>query len=297
MGTSKRKTANPSRPHVVGTVARWARLLAVWGLLAVALFVGNRMLWDAHRSRLLAQPRFHLTPEEIEVGDLPPWIHEDPRAEFLLSVAGGADLNLAADDALTKLVQAIEKHPWVRKVESAEKRFPGLVTVKLEWRMPVAMVRVQGGLLPVDREGVLLPTRDFTPLEAARYPRIEGVSEPPPGPAGVRWLDPVVLGGSRLAALLLPVWSKYQFRALIPLKSGGTSAALDFAIRTRGGSVILWGDVPPEGVGAAEKVTAAKLQWLEAYFREHGSFEGVEGPQEIDLRPAKPRIGPLGSGI
>lgn len=253
------------------------------------------MLWDFHRSRLLALPRFHLVPEEIDVGALPPWIHEDPRAEFLLLLDGGADLNLAANEFLVKFVHAVEKHPWIKQVQSAEKRFPGLVQVKLEWRMPVAMVRVQGGLLPVDKEGVLLPTRDFTPLEAAKYPRIEGVSEPPPGPAGVRWLDPVVTAGAPLAASLLGVWNKYQFRALLPLKTSDSPTRVEFTIRTRGGSVIIWGDVPTGDMIGHDKATAAKLQWLEAYFREHGSFEGVEGPQEIDLRPERPRIGRLRS--
>ena len=269
-------------------MVRGVRWLAVWGFLGVLAFIATRILWDGHRDALLADPRFRLVPEEIEVGSLPPWIHQDPRSEFLLDAAQGGSLSVADRDCLEKLVTAIDKHPWVRRVGRAEKRFPGVVVVQLEWRRPVAMVRVPGGLLPVDETGVLLPTRDFTPLEASRYPRIEGVESVPRGPAGTPWADPLVKQGASLAARLLPVWAKYQFRSIMPLQESSGARDPQFQILTREGSVILWGDAGNGGTNDAR--TVKKLQWLEEYYREHGSFAGLDGPLVIDLRPAKPQI-------
>ncbi len=282
----KGKTNDSERGN--SPIVRGVRRVAAWGLLGVVAFITTRILWDEHRDRLLADSRFCLVPEEVDVGSLPPWIHQDPRPEFILDAAQGGSLSLADRDCLRRLVTAIEKHPWVNHVSRVEKRFPGVVVVQLEWRRPVAMVRVPGGLLPVDETGVLLPTRDFTPLEAARYPRIEGVESAPQGPAGSQWADPLVKYGASLAAHLLPVWAKYQFRSIMPLRQSQASQDVEFQIATKEGSIILWGDA--ENGGQDRGRTIKKLQWLEEYYREHGSFVGLDGPLVIDLRPVEPQI-------
>jgi hypothetical protein len=269
-------------------MVRGLRWVAVWGFVGVVGFIATRVLWDGHRDELLADPRFHLVPEEIDVGSLPAWIHHDPRPEFLLNATQDGALSVADRDCLAKLVDGIQKHPWVSRVGRAEKRFPGVAVVQVEWRRPVAMVRVPGGLLPVDETGVLLPTRDFTPLEASRYPRIEGAESVPRGPAGTVWADPLIKQGASLAAHLLPVWVKYQFRSIMPLQEGSGTRGLEFQIVTREGSIIQWGEA---GNGPQEdEKTARKLRWLEEYYREHGSFAGLDGPLVIDLRPAEPQI-------
>lgn len=244
---------------------------------------------------ILAQPRFVLAPDRINIGALPEWIHEDPRAEFLLHANDAEIMNLADKHALERLIQGIARHPWVKTVSSAEKHFPGEVNVSLEWRKPVAMVRVKDGLLPVDREGVLLPTRDFTPLEAARYPRIEGINpEQVNRLAGQIWNDPVVQHGALLADCLLDRWARYQFRSLCPTSVTAHSSSPEFEIHTRKGSRIIWGAVVKHSGGETpDDTTLRKLQWLEAYYREHGSFEGLDGPQIIDLRPPQPTVRPL----
>ena len=96
---------------------------------------------------------------------------------------------------------------------------PASVKVDLAYRKPVCMVVVPGGLLPVDAEGILLPRGegDFSPIEATRYPRLEGVDHMPTGPVGSRWTDAKVIGGAEIAAAIGPAWEAFGLHRIVPL--------------------------------------------------------------------------------
>ena len=130
------------------------------------------------------------------------------------------------DDLVERVAKAFAGHPWVAKVLSVAKRYPASVKVELAYRKPVCMVVVPGGLVPVDEGGILLPRGegDFSPLEATRYPRLEGIDHMPAAPVGSRWTDAKVIGGAEIAAAIGPAWGGLGLRLIVPLAADPTIA-------------------------------------------------------------------------
>ena len=255
-----------------------AVLLAAMGLFSYAVW-----LWV--RDTVLASPEYKLTPASVEITPLPAWI----RSDVLADVFQGGNLNpplSIMDDNLTRRVHdAFSLHPWVGKVRQVRKFYPARVEVDLTYRKPVAMVVVQDGLRPVDVEGVHLPTGDFCPLDADRYPRLPGISSTPVGPVGTPWGDPRVVGGAQIAAAFGADWQelKLDHLAATNLAEPGHPNDCLYEILTPHGTRILWGRAPgsdlPGEVPAADKVLR-----LKRYLAENGSLEGRSGPQELDVR-------------
>jgi hypothetical protein len=159
------------------------------------------------------------------------------------------------------------------------------------------MVQVRNGpsdgLLPVDINGVLLPTEDFSPLEAGRYPRLTGVGTlpfetGPVGPPGERWGDIRVAGAAEIAAAFGPVWDKLNLQRIVPATTAtaGNSHEDTYTIYTKGGTRILWGRAPSTAL-AGEVTAEEKVARLEKYAAENGSLDCPNSQPEIDVRGLK----------
>jgi hypothetical protein len=151
------------------------------------------------------------------------------------------------------------------------------------------MVDVPGGLYPVDVEGVLLPSVDFSPIEARRYPRLSGVEPVTTSPVGTRWRDARVSGGAEIAALLLDDWNEWNLQKIVvtPTTSHGEPT---FELFTKPGTRIVWGranGTSSASSATSEVSTVEKLSRLKTYFARNSTLEGNHGPQDLDLRPAK----------
>ena len=59
---------------------------------------------------------------------------------------------------------------------------------------------------------------------------------------------------------------------------------LEYELRTKGGTEILWGR-GPGSQHPGELAVAQKLQRLSEYQRDFGSFDDAHGPWQIDIRP------------
>jgi cell division septal protein FtsQ len=165
------------------------------------------------------------------------------------------------------LSQAFLLNPWVAHVEKVTTAYPARVHVALLFRRPVAMVEVYGGLLPIDRDGVLLPTEDFSPGEARNYPRIAGVKSSPLGPLGTAWGDPVIEAAAKLADVLRGEWDALQLHHIAEHDRAATDGSrLAFDLVTRGGTIFIWGSAPhdeSDGEPEASKKLARLFQWSE----------------------------------
>lgn len=260
-------------------------------LLAVMVAGGGalgawRALWPQVEAAALAEPAYWITAEELELSPQPAWIHHDIRPEIYQNLTLEKAVSLMDEDLAARLFDAASAHPWVADVHQVRKRYPASVQIEVTYRRPVCMVRVPGGVRPVDASGVVLPTVDFTPVEAARYPLLDGIDTTPAGPVGCPWGDPNVSQGAIVAARLVDDWPKLGLWAIVPQqrKLLNPTAAQTFLLESREGSRIIWGKA--SGEANDEEVSAAeKLKRLRRYFREHGRFEGPGGPQRIDLRP------------
>jgi len=263
--------------------------LVLAGLLVGAWY----FVWGMVADDVLRSSQYLVRPENVQITPLPGWIHSDLRAEVYRTAAPDGPLSALDDNLVQRIADAFSLHPWVAQVRRVTKQAGPRVKVELEYRRPVCMVEVSGGVLPVDAEGAWLPSSDFSPVEASRYPRLVGVNTMPLGSVGTRWGDPRVVGGAKIAALLLPAWDELQLQKIVPSASPESGEQYAYDLYTRNGTRILWGRAP--GAASPDPVSGGvKLGRLRQYLADHGSLEGPRGPQQIDVRDVRSvQIGPL----
>lgn len=274
------------------------------GLVIVVMFgvfIGAAWLaWIKLQPRIVVASEYRIGPEQVEVTLPPAWIHTDIRAAVFRSPTLDGSLSLLDADLVPRITNAFAAHPWVAKVTRVSKHHPASVKVGLVYRKPVCMVKVPRGLLPVDAEGVLLPSEDFSPTEAAtQYLAVRDVDREPTSPVGSRWGDARALGGAEIAAAIGDVWKQLRLYSIVPQTedpASGTGRLSEpvfwITTSTRGASRIFWGYAPganaPNDLPAAEKVAR-----LKRYFLEHDTFDGPQGQrQDLDIRSMPPSVRP-----
>ena len=294
MSAAKRRAAktdlqasstNRARQRSPGTRVRW--LLGVIVFLGVAT-AGGYAVWRQVGSLVLSHADYRIDSDEIKITPLPRWIRTDLKKEVLETGGLEGPLSLLESDLNERIAAAFSLHPWVAEVVRVEKSHPARVEVTLRYRKPVCMVEVPGGLYAVDSDGVTLPSDDFSPIEASRYPRLSGIRTVPLGPVGTSWGDARVEGGVRVAAALQDRWDDLRLARIVPSATPANAATINqptFEIFTRGGSRILWGTAADISESDDSGITR-KLARLDAYLSEHGTLDTARGPQEIDLRDA-----------
>ncbi len=289
--SSKRKRTSAGVP-LVSRLARLANLLlgpakpVLLVALLLAVFLGAwYLLWQRVGPQVLAGPDYLLGPEQVELPQLPEWIHSDVRAEIFRSASLDGPLSIMDDDLAERIAAASALHPWVDRVRHVRKSHPARVVVELDYRRPALMVEVPGGLLPVDARGILLPSQDFSAVEAARYPRLAEQDSLPLGTVGQPWGDPRVVGAAEIADLLGPAWQDFELARIVVLAQAQGTLSMEplYGLVTRGGSQIIWGRAP-HAEAPGEPAAAEKLAILKRYAAARGSLETREQAQPLDLR-------------
>jgi hypothetical protein len=192
---------------LLGLLWRWRSLIGAVAILAGSCLAGW-VAWRQLADRLERDADSLLTGDAIEVVGIPDWVTTDLKWQALRNASLDTPLPLDDPSLERRLARAFDMHPWVAHVEKVETRHPAAATVTIRCRVPVAMVRVQGGLLAIDAEATVLPSVDFTPEAAAKYPLITGISTSPRGPEGSPWGDRAVAAGAALTAAIGPEWQK-----------------------------------------------------------------------------------------
>ena len=229
----------------------------------------------------------------MEITPLPKWIHTDVRGEVFRNLTFDGLPSILDDQLAQRFHDALALHPWIAKVRRVTKLPPARIKVELEYRRPVCMVQVTGGLLPVDVEGAFLPTADFSPVEADAYPVLINVDSTPVGAAGARWGDARVVGGAEIAAAFGAAWNRLGLRQIVPSPRPGYGDQYAFELAARSGTRIIWG-LPPSSDQAGSVPAAEKVARLVKYFDEHGSLDGLAGAHQLDVRsPNSITTGPL----
>lgn len=282
----------PKRPTTVpGQLLDWLLQPTVLLLLSCSVaawvFVPklNVRLPDLRNDR-----QYLLVTSQIEITPPPHWVPHD-LAEQATRRAGLPDeLSLLDKDVTRRVAAAFEQHPWVKGQVRVSTSVPARMRVDLEYREPVAMVRViqagKIGLFPIDADGTLLPSADFAPAEIAKYPVIENISLPPSSAAGTVWKDVGVLGAARLAVELKPFWEQFGFQSILAPANLDRKLAwddLNLRLSTRGGSRVIWGR-PPGAKHPGELPADKKIERIKFYLRHHGPFDSAtHGPFEYDI--------------
>lgn len=234
--------------------------------------------------------QYRLATSQIEITPPPHWVPHDLAEQATRRAGLPEELSLLDPDVTRRVAAAFEQHPWVKGEVRVSTSVPARMRVSLEYREPVAMVRVaqagKGGLFPIDADGTLLPSADFAPAEIAKYPVIENVSAPPSSPAGSVWKDVGVFGAARLALELKPHWEQFGFQSILVPSNADRKLAWDdlhLQLGTRGGSRVIWGR-PPGAKHPGELPSDKKIERIKFYLRHHGPFDSAtHGPFEYDI--------------
>lgn len=263
--------------------------------LAVATAVGLLIpLYQRLSPALASRPEFQLTPATVTLPPAPAWIPQNLAGQVFSTTGLGEQLSLLDPSVSERVAAAFHTHPWIERVISVQKRWPARIVVDVIYREPVAMVRGIDGFYPVDRHGILLPARDFNARDVQTFPVIEQVTSAPAGRLGETWGDPAVTAAARLAEVLLQNadeshswWQLLNLAAIVVPRNvtlPESTDELQFELRTKGGSRILWGREPRTSNPAELNVTG-KLQRLRELHTRYGSPDSQRDQWLIDIRP------------
>lgn len=303
MARAKKKSLFDPWAVIVRRVARLVRFLLlrpegrltlVGIVLLAVLTAGPYWAWRKIGQRVAAGDDYQVTFDRVAL--IPPpesvgWIRRDVRREALRDAGLDQAASILDADLNERVAKAFRLHPWIAEVRRVTKRYPARVEVDVEYRRPAAIVVLSSeSWWPVDASGVVLPKDDFSPYEARRYPHISDVPGGPYGPTGAPWGDVRVHGAARIAAALADDWAKLGLARVAPLVVGTGFDGVEeyeFALYTRGGRRIYWGH-GPDNSPANEASTAEKAARLRDYAARHGSLDGTNAAEDLDLRSGGP---------
>ena len=278
------------QPRILGTI--------VLAGLFVVVIPAFPSLWPT----LSQRDRFKLTVDAIELTAASNWAPHDVALRVAAEHNQWKERSLLDRTLVADLAADFAQHPWIETVDRVEKTRQGRVIVQVTYRTPVAMIETIRGLLPVDANGVLLPSQDFSEAESKQLPRLEGIKSLPNGDPGQPWGDPIVAAGAKLCRELVPKgtldshWTHFGLKTVIappPPKTAPTDIPepLVFQLVTKGteqgnyqdGRLIIWGRAP--GDDTLEPTVDQKLGRLDEYLNRFKSLELPEDGQVLDLRP------------
>lgn len=294
------ETTPPSSPFatLMGAVVARRGVLISLGLLG-GLGLAANLVWRSVEPGLRLDPQYLVTPNSVAVTPPPPWVRDDVvQAAFDRGGLTGRLSILAPPEELEQsLAEAFTKHPWVRSVEAIQKSAPNRVTLTLGYRSPLAAVRTpSGGLLPIDADGVLLPSANISRDQLRSMPRIEIASPPAAQPptVGAPWADRRVAGAAALIAAFGPAWAELDLFRVRPAPTPQVRGAVSFdtfEISSTGSTLIRWGAAP--GFGPPDEAAfEEKLDRLRRFVARNGplnsgsTIRGVLNVQRgIDYHP------------
>ena len=297
MSPPKKSNSLPLLPGPLGRAIAFlggpGRTFTLLVVLVVLTLVAWYFVWQEVKSHVLNSSEYTVTLEQVHITPLPPWIHADVRADVFRNASLDPPLSILDDELPQRISNAFVMHPWVAKVNRVVKRPPAQIDVDLVYRRPICMVEVPGDLLPVDIEGVLLPSGDFSPIEKQAYPCLAGIDSRPLGPVGQRWGDGRIVDGAEIAAALESSWKQLRLFRIQPCPrlAPAVPGEPTYELFTRAGTRIYWG-LAPSSKATGELTTAERVARLQRYAAEHGSLDGHEGPQTLDVRNLPPTPGP-----
>jgi cell division septal protein FtsQ len=263
------------------------RQLLIGTLLVIAVIAGSVIIWRRVQRHVASQPEYQVAIEDVEITPQPQWIHADIKADVIRDAGLKKKISILDDSVPQRISDAFALNPWVESVAGVHTSYPARIKVDLVYRRPVAMVAVPGGLLPIDSQGILLPTAGFSAAEAQSYPRIAGINSIPQGLVGTPWGDASVERAAKLAILLQDDWQSLRLRQIeVSAADMTTPGVTSWQIVTRGGTAFIWGAAPGEETDQEAKAPD-KLAKLRQLATDLTSLDAATKPQ-LDLRQPAP---------
>lgn len=234
---------------------------------------------------LLRQPIYLVEGGEVRISKPHQWVNRDFFANAVVKGGLTSPLSVADPTLVGKLRDGLEADPWIESVDQIDVSLQDGVQILATYRTPALMVQTLDGLFPVDKNGVVLPTRDFAIGDTSMFPRFRLFDSSPPTAIGSRWRDPRIVEAARLATLLSPfneeqnLWKRCELAEIRPSESADGS----FEMYSQAGSRVIWGRTS-EAAQDVEPTDAQKVGKLEQILAARGSLAAPAGPYLIDLR-------------
>ena len=213
-------------------------------ILVLVVFAGLGALgWYFVNDKIRSQPEYLLSADNVSVSPPPDWVPE----QFVENILNSSGLNqtgsLLDKTSPQKLAAAFAAYPWVDKVEQVVLRYPSGADVKLSYRVPTALVELpQRGVVPVDRNGILLPMEYLTADRRNEHVIIQGIQTTLPGSAGTPWGDPLVQASAQLAETLMDIAKPLKLARIIPtMETMPAGARVVCRLKTAAGTEFHWG--------------------------------------------------------
>ncbi len=250
MAAKPKETTDP-RP-IRSLLRRLIQAPAMLSFLWPALLIGGGYLaWHRWGAEHVAKQYYGVDPTLIEITQPPTFVRSDiVRTVYQDTAMEG--LSLMDHQATAKIASAFSTHPWIRRVVSVRKLPGGCLDVRVDYRVPVAMVRVamrdskteSVGFFPIDGDGVLLPPTDFSSAETSNFIHIEVPDAYPTGGAGSAFGDSRVESAAKLAALIAPFREPGRIAAIGVHGDPRQNPIPQLEITTKDNHRHFWGSAP-----------------------------------------------------
>lgn len=237
---------------------------------------------------LASQEQYRFSVEQVEVLSVPDWIPHHFVKEVLSR--GEFPESILEEGLAEKLSRQFSAEPWVRRVDSVRLSYPPRAEIELTFREPVACLKIDGKLIPVDREAVLLPQDDLAMSELRRFPVIQLDVQQEMIAASLRpgtpFHDPSLQKACQLAESLQPHLEEFDFeqirvQRMAQANEQGVQEPI-FEILSASGSLIVWGRAPGT-LHPGELKPDQKIGRLKVYHERFKGFDKPDGPYEIDI--------------
>lgn len=299
--------------RIIGTLSGLPKIALISTLGPALLLVAGYLLWRNYGAAHLNTMLYGVQSQNIVLTPQPVWI----RSNVLDEVCEGSNLErLSTLDRQMSAVfyNAFRSHPWIRRVIHVGKAAGGIVRVNVEYREPLAMVYCELpsppdslsaatasnewtvktstpskaptnnqkiSFLPVDAEGVLLPTQDFQPEQVRQFMLIYAQGAVPIGMIGSEYGDARIKEALLLCRLVKDVREKLGLERVYvyadPSGQGPSQWTLELTTRDKR---ISWGH-PPGLESPGEPGFSAKLRKLGDFILSPTSSEATL--TELDL--------------
>jgi hypothetical protein len=277
------------------------RALVVATLLLAALLAVGSLAWRSWSRSLGSRDEYRITADRIRLTPPPAWLKANVAAQALEDSGLSGSLSLIDAKLLSRLVEALELHPWIDRVTRVEKRYPALVIADVTYRLPFAAAESRGDdrvmLCPVDAAGVRLPASDVPTDILVRLPRIVEAAQLPL--VGQAFEGPSMAGALELIAFFSDQWEALSFWTVAPLEqpeAHGKQKYILYDVLTSGGTRVHWGAAPgasPADESSAQQKLARLKDYLEA---NQVDLKSIDSPALIDVRrdlQVRPRMAAL----
>ena len=263
---------------VLGVQARRQLLVrSTMGITIVAAGIGGAVALRRVEQHVLARDRF-TRPPVLQLLDTPEGIHDD----IMAALEPARDTAWGDARLCRSIGEILEANPWVQRVRAVRKYGDGRVRIRCDYRLPAAMIQVDGRLYLASDDGVRLPgTYAYSPGMTL----VEGVASPPPQPGEV-WDAPDLRAAIAVARHIEAEAFSNQIVGVAVHNYGGRVDSEEAHIRLmtdQAGGVIIWGSAPGEEL--EENSTEEKIAILRENYRRFGRVDAGRHTIDVSVHP------------